>query len=218
MISSGLTVFSQTELEDDSDMRNSSSDSKKGIHVSTSFQLNSHRSKTVPVWSSESGYGFSIGGTYRKDNQVNQTTEEELTLGQKRAFISGFDYEYVAFDSWVGGNLVSSIRFHSLHIPLQWNFNFMGHFYFSAGTGANVVFRSRAFVPGSNVSLYNVTRPFQPYVVAGIGSFKERNTGFFDLGIQTRFHFMDIWRKTYPTYAATTSWLVSFDLVMRFYL
>ncbi|MBK9192502.1 MAG: hypothetical protein IPM77_13920 [Crocinitomicaceae bacterium] len=176
-----------------------------GAEVNTSFHLNSHRNKGTKIWSSESGYGFSAGVPLMF---VNSDT---------RRFITGIQYEYVSFDNWANNQLVASTRFHSVHIPLGVQFDIMKPWYYSLGTGMNYNFRSRTFSPGNNVDISNSANPLQPYISAGLGSMVERGTGVFDLGIQIRYHFLDMWRKTYPVYAATSSKVISLDLMMRFY-
>ncbi|MBI3133078.1 MAG: outer membrane beta-barrel protein [Bacteroidetes bacterium] len=177
-----------------------------GAHISTSFQLNSHRNKGTKIWSSESGYGFSAGVPFR------------FGYAEERAFVTGVDYEYMAFDNWANNSLVSSMRLHSVHIPLQLNFDLVANWFISAGTGMNYLFRSRIFTPGSNVSIAGSINAIQPYLSLGIGSISSRGGGLFELGAQARYHFLDAWKKTYPLHEVTTSNFISLDLVMRFYL
>ena len=176
-----------------------------GAHVSTSFQLMTHRNKGTKLWASESGYGFSAGVPFRFD------------YSGERAFVTALDYEYMAFDNWANGNLVSSMRLHSLHIPLQLNFDLISSWYLSAGTGLNYLFRSRVFSYGNSISIANSINPFQPYLSLGIGTLSQRGNGLFDLGLQARYHFIDAWRKSYPLYDVTSSKILSIDIVMRFY-
>lgn len=177
-----------------------------GAHVSTSFQLNSHRNRATRIWSSESGYGFAAGMPFR------------FGYADERAFVTGIDYEYMAFDSWANNSLQYSMRLHSLHVPLQLNFDLISSWFISTGTGLNYTFRSRVFTPGSNISIASSVNPFQPYLSLGVGSLSSRGNGMFELGIQARYHFLDAWRKSYPLYDVTSSKIISLDLVMRFYL
>ena len=177
-----------------------------GAHVSTSFQLITHRDKGTKIWSSESGYGFSAGVPFR------------FGYAEDRSFVTGLDYEYMAFDNRINGNLVTSMRMQSLHVPLQFNFKLVSTLFWSTGGGINYQFRAQVFNYGNNISISNNTNPFQPYVSLGIGSLSQRGNGLFELGIQTRYHFVDMWKKSYPLYDAVSSKVLSFDLVMRFYL
>lgn len=176
-----------------------------GVHLSTSFQLNSHRDKQTTIWSSESGYGFNMGVPVR------------FGYAEDRAFTTGLDYEYLAFDNRVNNFLQSSLRFHSLHIPATLHFNVISSWFISTGAGANLVFRSRLFVPGSTVNISNSINPFQPYLSLGIGTLGNRGDGLFELSAQARYHFLDVYKKSYPLFEVVTSKIVSFDLVMRYY-
>jgi hypothetical protein len=177
-----------------------------GAHVSTSFQLMSHRNKGTGIWASESGYGFSAGVPFR------------FGYSEERAYVTGLDYEYMSFDDWINGNLVYSMRLHSLHVPLQLNFDLVSSLFLSVGTGVNFLFRSRVFTPGNNISVSGSVNPFQPYLSVGVGSLSNRGNGLFELGLQARYHLLDNWKKTTPLYEVTTSKVISLDLVMRFYL
>lgn len=177
-----------------------------GLSVTTGLQLQTHRSKTTGIWSSQSGYGFSFG------MPVKYWTSET------RALNTGLDYEYASFDNWANNNLVSSTRYHSLHLPVSYNINLISSWYASFGTGLNYFFRSRTFSPANNVSIGSITNSFQPYLSLGINTFGARGNGFFELGLQARYHFLDLWKKSHPTFLVTTSKILSLDLVMRFYL
>jgi len=176
-----------------------------GAKIATSFNLNTHRNKQTTIWSSESGYGFSVGVPLR------------FGYTDDRAFVTGLDYEYIAFDNRVNNFLVSSMRFHYLHIPATLHFNLISSLFISTGTGVNLVLGAKTLVPGVSVNISNVINPFQPYLSLGIGSFVERGAGLFELSAQARYHFLDIWQKDYPQHAITTSKIMSMDLVMRFY-
>jgi hypothetical protein len=176
-----------------------------GAKISTSFHLNTHRNKQTTIWSSESGYGFSVGVPLR------------FGYAEDRAFVTGLDYEYIAFDNRVNNFLVSSTRFHYLHIPATLHFNLISSLFISTGTGVNLALGSKTFVPGVSVDISDVINPFQPYLSLGVGSSVERGGGIFELSAQARYHFLDIWQKDYPQHAITTSKIVSMDLVMRFY-
>lgn len=177
-----------------------------GASVSTGLQLQTHRSKTTGIWSSQSGYGFSFG------------VPVKYWTSETRALNTGLDYEYASFDNWANNNLVSSTRYHSFHIPISYNLNLISSWYASLGTGVNYFFRSRTFSPANNVDIGSITNPFQPYLSLGINTFGGRGSGFFELGIQARYHFLDLWKKSHPTFLVTTSKILSLDLVMRFYL
>lgn len=176
-----------------------------GAKIATSFHLNTHRNKQTTIWSSESGYGFAVGLPMR------------FGYADGRTFVSGLDYEYVAFDNRVNNYLVSSTRFHYLHIPATIHFNLISSLFISTGAGVNLVLRGIAFVPGTSLNISNSINPFQPYLSLGIGTSAERGGGIFELSAQARYHFLDIWKKDYPQHAITTSKIVSMDLVMRFY-
>jgi hypothetical protein len=181
------------------------SDISIGAQVNTSFHLNSHRNKGTKIWSSESGYGFSAGVPLL------------ISKSEDRRFVTGIQYEYISFDNWANNQLIASTRFHSIHVPLCFQFDIMKPWYYSLGTGMNYNFRSRTFSPANNADISGSANPFQPYLSAGIGSMVERGNGMFDLGIQVRYHFLDMWRKIYPIYAVTSSKVISLDLMMRFY-
>jgi hypothetical protein len=178
---------------------------KTGAKISTSFHLNTHRNKQTTIWSSESGYGFAVGIPFR------------FGYAEGRAFCTGLDYEYIAFDNRVNNYLASSTRFHYLHIPATIHFNVISSLFISAGAGANLTLRSISFVPGTSISLSNSINPFQPYLSLGVGTLAQRGGGLFELSAQARYHFLDIWKKNYPQHAITTSKILSMDLVMRFY-
>lgn len=176
-----------------------------GASVTTGLALQTHRSKTTGIWSSQSGYGFSFGIPFK------------YWTSETRAFNFGLDYEYVAYDNRVNNNLVSSTRYHSLHLPLTYNINLFSTWYAAVGTGLNYFIRSRTFSPGNTVDISNSANPFQPYLSLGINTLAKRGSGFFELGVQARYHFLDLWKKTYPNFNVTTSKILSMDLVMRFY-
>ena len=176
-----------------------------GASVSTGVQFNTHRSKTTTLWSSQTGYGFAAGVPVKH------------WLSETRSLNTGLEYEYTVFDNRVNNYLVSSIRYHSIHIPLRFDMNLVPGWYLSFGPGLNYFVRSRMFTPGNTISLANSANPFQPYLSLGINTFSARGSGFFELGLQMRYHFLDLWKKTYPDYAVTSSKLLSLDLVMRFY-
>ncbi|MBK6952102.1 MAG: outer membrane beta-barrel protein [Crocinitomicaceae bacterium] len=192
-----LIIISQTAIAQDG--------FNVGAKIATSFHLNTHRNKQTTIWSSESGYGFSVGLPLR------------FGYADDRAFVTGLDYEYIAFDNRVNNYLVSSTRFHYLHVPATLHFNLISSLFISAGTGINLVLSSKSFVPGVSVNISNSINPFQPYLSLGVGTCVERGSGLFELSAQARYHFLDIWQKDYPQHAITTSKIVSMDLVMRFY-
>jgi hypothetical protein len=176
-----------------------------GASVSTGLQLNTHHSKTTTLWSFQPGYGFAAGGALK-----NWRSEYS-------AINTGLEYEYAAFDSWNNNYLVSSTRYHSLHIPLTYHYNIVSTWYATFGTGINYLIRSRIFTPANSVSIASSSNPFQPYLSIGVATFSARGTGHFELGMQARYHVLDLWKKSYPTYDVTTSKLLSVDLLMRFY-
>jgi len=177
-----------------------------GASVTTGLQVQTHRSKTTGIWSSQSGYGFSFG------------VPVKYWTSKTRALNTGIDYEYVAYDNWANNTIVSSTRYHSFHIPITYNLNLVSSWYASFGTGLNYLFRNRTFSPANNVDISSITNPFQPYLSLGINTFGGRGNGFFELGIQARYHFLDLWKKSHSTFLVTTSKILSLDLVMRFYL
>lgn len=176
-----------------------------GAHISTSFQLNSHRNKQTTLWSSESGYGFALGIPLR------------YGYAEGRTFCTSLDYEFIAFDSWFNNVLQSSMRFHSVHIPATIHFDLISSWFLSTGTGVNLNFRSRTFTPGLNIDISHLINPFQPYLSLGIGTCSERGSGIFELSAQCRYHFLNIWTKEYSLNEVVTSKIISFDLLMRYY-
>jgi len=176
-----------------------------GASVTTGLALQTHRSKTTGIWSSQSGYGFSVGVPIK------------YWTSETRAFNTGLDYEFVGYDNWVNNNFVSGTRYHSLHIPLTYNINLFSSWYASFGSGLNYFIRSRTLSSANNINISNSTNAFQPYLSLGINTIAQRGNGLFELGVQARYHFLDLWKRTYPNFNVTTSKILSFDLVMRFY-
>ena len=176
-----------------------------GASVSTSFQLNSHRGKATKIWSSESGYGFAVG------MPIKYWTQEE------RAINTGAEYEFIAFDNWANGVFVSSTRLHAIHVPINYQVKLVSSWSATFGSGLDFLFRSVNVNPSNTLSIGNSINPVQPYLSLGVNSMSEGGSGFFELGLQMRYHFLDLWKKSYFLYDVTSSKIISMDLLMRFY-
>ena len=176
-----------------------------GAGITTGLALQTHRSKTTGIWSSQSGYAFSVGVPIK------------YWTSETRAINTGLDYEFIGYDNWVNNNFISGTRYHSLHVPLTYNINLFSTWYAAFGTGLNYFIRSRTISPSNSVNISNSANAFQPYLSLGINTLAKRGDGFFELGVQARYHFLDLWKRTYPNFNVTTSKILSLDLVMRFY-
>lgn len=176
-----------------------------GLDLKPSFLLNTHRNKQTTLWSSESGYGFSLGIPIKKE------------VGEKNAIIVALDYEYNAFDNRVDNYLVSSTRLHSLNLPFVYSIGITEDWHFDLGAGLRYIFKSSYFVPGIAISIQNSINQIQPFISAGASTVLSRGSGTYELGAQIRFHCLNLWNKDYPQSAISSSNVLTFELSFRYF-
>jgi hypothetical protein len=175
-----------------------------GVEVSPSWVLNAHRNKTTTIRTFESGYGFNVGLPLK------------YHFNEYSGIESGLSFEYYAFDNRANNILVSSNRFASIHLPLTYLYQITGDWYAHFGGGIRYQIMNRAW-SGWSVDISPVVNRVQPYLALGASTFLERDNGMFELGLMTRYHFINLWKESAPQAAGSTSKIVSFDLLLRFY-
>jgi len=172
-----------------------------GIELSPSYQLQSIRNKATGLFSSISGYGFNLGAPIK------------FNLNDNKSFSTGLLYEFSAFDNRVNTFLISSLRLNSLRIPFTYNYPIVEGLYLNAGGGINYVFNSKEYGGGIWLKTNTITNRFQPYIAAGLSTLMDRNTNTYELGVNARYHLIDIWK-----YAAQTSTnIIAIDLNLKYY-
>lgn len=172
-----------------------------GIEVSPSYQLQSIRNKATGLFSSISGYGFNLGAPIK------------INLTDNKSISTGLLYEFSAFDNRVNTFLISSLRLNSVHIPITYNYPIIERLYLNAGGGINYIFNSKEYGGGIWLKTNSIINQFQPYVAAGLSTLMDRNTNTYELGVNARYHFIDIWK-----YAAQTSTsIIAIDLNLKYY-
>lgn len=178
-----------------------------GVNLSPSWNLNSHRTNAT-AWYAEHGYGFTGGFALRYEKT------------EMISFQSGLDYEYISFDNWANNILVSATRLGALNLPLMLNYklNFFENWYLGFGGGINYLIQSNVLAGGSKIDVSGSIDEFQPYAALGMNTMMERNTGWFELGLQGRYRFMELWSPNQANSHGYSSHLISVDLLLRFYL
>jgi hypothetical protein len=167
--------------------------------------LNTHRGKQTKIWSAESGYGFNAGIPIK------------WWFSEFSGLQTGVTFEYMAFDNRFNGTLISSNRYASVNVPVMFNFSLANNWYWSAGGGFNLNVMSRAW-SGFSVDISSTTNSFLPYLGFGANTLLERDKGVFELGGQVRYHVIDLWKKGTTQSNDFSSKILSFDLILRFYL
>jgi hypothetical protein len=176
-----------------------------GVEISPAFVLNSHRNLTTSLRSSESGYGFNVGVPLK------------YFWSEYMGLESGLTFEYMAFDNRFNNTLISSNRFGSLNMPLTLIYQVAGDWYVHGGVGAKYQFLNRAW-SGFAVDIGSAVNKVQPYVALGVSTFLERDKGIFELGVMGRYHFLNLWNESSPQSAGSTSKIISFDIMLKFFL
>lgn len=178
-----------------------------GVDVSPGWNLNSHRTNTT-AWYAEHGYGINAGLAVK------------YFYNEYNAFQTGLNFEYVSFDNWFDNQLVSSLRFGSLHVPLLANIElgFAESMYIYLGGGVNYLVLNKNITYGIKNDISPSIDKFQPYAALGVNTFTERNSGYFEFGVLGRYHFMELWDEDYPQVEAFSSHIVALDLLIRYYI
>lgn len=177
-----------------------------GVNISPSWKINAVRQVQTGLRSSQSGYGFRIG------------VPVKFWLNDYTAFNTGLDYEFTTFDGFENGQLVSSFRFNSLHLPLVFNMHLSGNLYAMAGAGLvyNLTVRDLNNITfGTDMS--SVTNALQPELALGINSFVDKGNGKLEFGVLGRYQILDIWKNDYLPMEPFNSHLISLDLLLRYY-
>lgn len=172
-----------------------------GLEVSPSFQLQSMRNKNTGLFSSVSGYGFNVGLPIK------------IALSDDKSLSTGISYEFAAFDNKVNGFLVSSVRFNSIHVPIIYNIPIIEGFYFNTGIGVNYIFSSKQYGGGIWLNINSVTNQIQPYLAAGVSTLVDLGSNTYELGINARYHIIDIWKNA----TQTKTNIIGIDLNMKYY-
>lgn len=177
-----------------------------GFSASPSWKINMTTQKQTGIRSYQSGYGFSAGIPIK------------YWMNDYSAFSSGLEYDFTAFDSFQNGQLVSSVRFNALHLPLMFNVNLSGNWYALVGTGLlfNLSARDLNSVTfGTDIT--SQTNRLQPYLGLGVCSISESNKGLLEYGVQLRYQVRDIWINDYAPLENFNAHLISADFVIHYY-
>ena len=177
-----------------------------GFGASPSWKINMTTQKQTGIRSYQSGYGFSIG------------IPVKYWINDYSAFSSGLEYDFAAFDGFQNGQLVSSVRFNALHLPLMFNVNLIDDWY--ALVGGGVLFNLSARDLNSvtfGTDITTQTNRLQPYLGIVVSSLKEKSRGLLEYGIQLRYQVRDIWISDYAPLENFNAHLISADLVIHFY-
>lgn len=177
-----------------------------GFSASPSWKINMTTQKQTGIRSYQSGYGFSAGIPIK------------YWINDYSAFSSGIEYDFTAFDGFNNGQLVSSVRFNAIHLPLMFNVNLSGNWYALVGAGLlfNISARDLNNVTyGTDITTQ--TNRLQPYLGLGISSISESNKGFLEYGIQLRYQVRDIWINDYAPLENFNAHLISADFVIHYY-
>lgn len=176
-----------------------------GLELSPSWMLNTHRNLVTGLRSSESGYGFNAGVPIK------------YWFSEYMGFESGVSFEYMAFDNRFNNTLVSSNRFASINMPLTFIYQMSGNWYAHGGVGAKYQLMNRTW-SGFAVDISSSVNQFQPYAALGVSTLIERDQGVFELGVMGRYHVINLWAEGTAQAAGNTSKVVSFDLMLKFFL
>jgi len=176
-----------------------------GLNISPTWKIIMSSPKQTGLRTYQGGYGFTVG------------IPVKYWINDYSAFCSGIEYDFSAFDSYQNSNLVSSVRFNSLHLPLMFNVNLSGDWYGLLGAGLlyNLSVRDLNSTIGTDVTA--VTNRLQPYLGLGVSTIRSNDYGYFEYGIQLRYQFRDMWDKNYAPLVDFNSHLISGDFIFRYF-
>lgn len=177
-----------------------------GLELSPAWNINVQKQLGTGLRTYASGYGFNVGVP------VKWWAFESLALQ------TGLSFEYMAFDNRFQNTLVSSLRYGSLHLPLMFNYAVTDGWYAIFGGGVNYNVFNQSWVSGIGINISNQTNKLQPYVGAGVSTMMHRDKGSFELGAQARFHLINIWADGTVNAMDFKNKILSFDLILRYYL
>ena len=178
---------------------------KLGAEISPAWHINLQRQISTGLVSNSSGYGFNVGVPVR------------WVFGEYMSLQTGLTFELMMFDDRFNKQLLSSNRHGSLNVPIILNYQLTGGWNAIFGVGVNYNFMNTQWTPIGKISLQSATNVFQPYAALGISTLMERGMGDFELGVQGRFHFIDLYKNSGNS-TDFTNWILSFDLILRYYL
>ena len=176
-----------------------------GLEISPGWMVNTHRNLTTGLRSSESGYGFNAG------------LPVKYFFNEHTGIESGVSFEYMAFDNRFNNTLISSNRFGSINFPVTLIHQISGSWYAHGGLGLKYQMMNRAW-SGFAVDISPVVNKVQPYLALGVSTLLERDQGTFEFGAMARYHFINLWSEGSPQAAGSTSRIISFDLMLKFFL
>lgn len=177
-----------------------------GFSASPSWKINMTTQKQTGIRSYQSGYGFSAGVPLK------------YWINDYSAFSSGLEFDFTAFDNFQNGQLVSSVRFNALHLPLMFNVNLSDNWYALIGTGLLLNLSARdlnSVTFGTDITPQ--TNRLQPYLGVGVCSISESNRGLLEYGVQLRYQVRDIWISDYAPLENFNAHLISADFVLHYY-
>lgn len=179
-----------------------SQDIQYGIEIAPSFdfQLQTASNNT---WSTVQGNGFLLGLF------LDKSLNEHTFLG------SAIKFEYIGFNQRSGDFLISSYRIASLNVPLTFKqeIGLTENWFYAAGIGLNYNFLNRQYFFGNWISMNDVANQWQPYMNGGIHYLAASD---FDIGIEARYHVLDLWSKDQQAKTQTKTKLFSFDFSLRY--
>ncbi|MFK8039057.1 MAG: hypothetical protein AB8B74_12255 [Crocinitomicaceae bacterium] len=176
-----------------------------GFEISPCFNYQLQNSKITQTWSTISGTGFQIGAF------INKRIGEHSRVG------SALKFEYVGFNQKQGNVLINSFRIASVNIPLlfQQEIGVTKHWFYKVGIGLNYNFLNRQLQNGFWLNLNDIANQFQPYASVGIDYTMD---GKFILGIDARYHILDLWMKEVQDMTGVKTTLFSFDFSLKYNL
>ncbi|MBD3636771.1 MAG: outer membrane beta-barrel protein [Crocinitomicaceae bacterium] len=177
-----------------------------GLEASPAWHANMQRNKITGLRTSTGGYGFNVG------------VPVKWWFSDGIALQTGLTFELMLFDERINKNLISSNRHGSLHLPVMLNYALSGNWYLLFGGGVNYNVLNQRWTTIGKANLTAVTNTFQPYIGVGISTLMEREGGVFELGAQSRFHFIDLYKPSIFSDGDFTNRILSFDLILRYYL
>ncbi len=181
---------------------------KVGFGISPSLRINAHHSKIIKTWQFQTGYGFNAGIPVRVTM---------LQSAAKMGFTTGLFYDYTAFDQLQFGVLASSFRLSGVQVPIMINYPIRGTWFADFGGGVTYYFLTTGLSGGYRVNINSDVQQFQPWLGFGVHNLIERGAGNFELGLNIRAAFLELFEKDYPGVAAATSNILCIDGNIRFY-
>jgi len=173
-----------------------------GIDVSPSVKFQTIRNNVTGLFTSISGYGFTVGLPFKYHLEDDKT----ISLGVL--------YEFTAFDSRINTTLISALRLNAINVPFVYNHPITENYYVNMGGGINYIFTSKEFGGGIWTDVNQTISQFQPYLSLGGSLLKHRRDNTYELGINARYHVLNLLSLN----TSTSTNIVSIDLNIKYFL